>query len=334
MKREPIFLREPIVFDKQGSCPFDVPYGYIYKYTNKINGHYYIGKHTFDKPEIDKTYWGSGTEHLQNAYDKYGKENFDREILLWLGDGTDEELHNQLNIFEIEFIDAFHAYENPVHYNETPGGDGVSSDALKKLWESHPERREYYSKLYSGKGNPMFGNGHKVSGSKNGRYKKEVSSSTREKISISLKNSWTKEKRDKQSKLASTRTGEKNSNYGNKWSDEKKKEQSKIVSEKMSNPEVRKRLSEFASTRTGEKNPNYGNKWSDEKRKNCKSSKPVVQLSKENEFIEEFYSISYASEIVGVSGTCIRDCCSGNQKTAGGFKWMYKYEYEEMKQCQ
>lgn len=149
VKREPITgIRQPIVFDKQNECPYEKPFGYIYMITNNVNGHMYIGKHKFNKPYLDKSYWGSGTVHLQNAYNKYGKDNFTRSILQWIETNNDD-----LNEAEIKWIDVFDTYSNPKHYNKTHGGDGNVMSG-----ESHPLYKKGY--LIAGENNPFWGKKH------------------------------------------------------------------------------------------------------------------------------------------------------------------------------
>jgi hypothetical protein len=58
------------------SAEADLSVGYVYKWTNLVNGMMYIGSHNGSDPY----YVGSGTYFLR-AYKKYGKENFQREFL-------------------------------------------------------------------------------------------------------------------------------------------------------------------------------------------------------------------------------------------------------------
>ncbi len=92
--------------------------GYIYKITNKINGKIYVGKHIYDKPEIDESYWCSGS-YIGRSIKKYGKENFTREIICTC-DTLDE-----LNEKEKYWISTLNALDNKVGYNLTRGGDGT-----------------------------------------------------------------------------------------------------------------------------------------------------------------------------------------------------------------
>lgn len=53
--------------------------------------------------------------------------------------------------------------------------------------------------------------------------------------------------------------------------------------------------------------------------------KPVVQLTLENEIIDEYPSINEASRSVfGTEKTHIGDCCKGTRTMCGGYKWRFK----------
>lgn len=109
-KREPIFLREPIVFDKCEECNIDNPYGYVYITTCLINNMRYIGQHYFPHNYIDLSYYGSGNL-IKRAIKKYGKENFVVEVLKWC------ESLEELIQSELDYILSFHAVESSNFYN-------------------------------------------------------------------------------------------------------------------------------------------------------------------------------------------------------------------------
>lgn len=86
----------------------------IYKITNKISGKIYIGKHQTIEPNDD--YYGSGIL-IKNALNKYGKENFEKEVLFIFD--TEEEM----NLKEKELItEEFVLREDT--YNLGVGGEG------------------------------------------------------------------------------------------------------------------------------------------------------------------------------------------------------------------
>lgn len=88
-------------------------YYLIYKTTNQLNGKYYVGAHR-TKNKND-SYLGSGVA-LKRAIEKYGRENFKREIL--------EECESEDIMFkrESEIVNAI--LEDTDSYNMTRGGKG------------------------------------------------------------------------------------------------------------------------------------------------------------------------------------------------------------------
>lgn len=99
----------------------------IYQYINKINGHMYIGL-TNNSQRRYSEHWSSANnpndkdynQAVHSALRKYGKENFEFNILEDNIPNDDKELLKQREIY---WIDKFNTYKNREHYNETPGGD-------------------------------------------------------------------------------------------------------------------------------------------------------------------------------------------------------------------
>ena len=136
-------------------------FGYIYKVTNLINNKIYIGQHFRSDgslTELDPKYWGSGIK-INNAFLKYGYNNFSREIICWC-DSLEE-----LNEKEKFYISEFDTLNDNIGYNIAKGGNagnlicGYSeeeklehyakiSDGNKKAWKN-PEIRAKYIKSFS-----------------------------------------------------------------------------------------------------------------------------------------------------------------------------------------
>jgi hypothetical protein len=83
----------------------------IYKITNLINGKFYIGKH--QTKDLSDNYFGSG-RLLKRAIEKYGKENFKKEILEIFD--REEKMNLAEKILVVPDIE--------VSYNLCPGGHG------------------------------------------------------------------------------------------------------------------------------------------------------------------------------------------------------------------
>jgi len=82
----------------------------VYKITNNINGKYYIGKH--QTKDLDDEYMGSG-KLLKHAINKYGIENFNKEIL-----------HVFDNVEEMNAREAELVIVSEGTYNLCEGGQG------------------------------------------------------------------------------------------------------------------------------------------------------------------------------------------------------------------
>ena len=136
----------------------------IYKTTCIVNQKYYIGCHATDN--IDDGYLGSGTL-LKRAIKKYGKENFTREILLYLSNSTD--MFNKEKTLVNESI-----VNDKTSYNLVIGGSGGFKIQNVSEWKN---------KLKIARANSSY----KFPGV-------SPSAETREKISKSLKGrpSWNK----------------------------------------------------------------------------------------------------------------------------------------------
>lgn len=156
---------------------------YIYKITNLINGKTYIGQHKYK--DLNDNYMGSG-KVLWRAYEKYGIENFKKDILVF---GIVRK--DFINILEKEYI-KFYRNIGQAEYNIANGGEG--GDLLKYASEEKKdERRKKISEGTKGRSSPNKGKHlsdetkKKLSETQKGKHSQPKSEEWKRKISESCK---------------------------------------------------------------------------------------------------------------------------------------------------
>lgn len=102
----------------------------LYKTTNKINGHIYIGVHSTHNE--NDGYLGSGLD-LKEAITRYGRDNFFKEII-GRYPNREDLLYAERNIVNKDFV------ERPDTYNRVLGG-GTNTPTAKHTLDF---RRKYY----------------------------------------------------------------------------------------------------------------------------------------------------------------------------------------------
>lgn len=95
--------------------------------------------------------------------------------------------------------------------------------------------------------------------------------------------------------------------------------------------ETRLKMSKNRPSYIGKNNPNYGKKCSEYSKEMTrkKNSKPIVQLTKDGEYIRKWNSASEAGRNLDIRQSAISKVCNGDKycHTAGGYKWVYEGEY-------
>lgn len=119
--------------------------GYIYVIENIVNGKKYIGQTCNYKKRHKEHFYSLENNkhinsHLQSAYNKYGKDNFNSYIL---SEVSVEDVFEE----EKKWISYYNTFKGD-GYNLTIGGEGTGSG------ENHPL---YGSNINKGSNNPMFG---------------------------------------------------------------------------------------------------------------------------------------------------------------------------------
>lgn len=291
----------------------------IYKIKNKITGDIYIGQSKNVSARLlthlqllrnDHHLYRNGERSLlQKSWNKYKENNFSFEIVTLC---TTDEL-NDKEIYYINFFKCNYIIHKK-GFNMTDGGQGTSTAFSKSTKGYIPIYKE--------------------------DIQKRIPPNELEKF---LAQGWQKGiKPSIIKKSADTRTGKytgiNSPNYGKRWKLSKPRK-----------PQPREAIERARQKRLGQKNT-WAKPLSTEHKQKISAAlkgrkmpkdaveksrvskyKPIIQLTKQNEFVAEYRSGIEAEEKTGIGRTHIASCCNRNRKTAGGYKWMFKENYDEFK---
>lgn len=110
----------------------------IYLYKNKINGNMYIGQAVDFKSRHTEHRCGKGirdNSRIDLAFQKYGEENFEIEILESAPNMDDEEARDYLNALEEYYIWKYNTFKDSNHYNLQAGGHNFGIKENNSLWK-------------------------------------------------------------------------------------------------------------------------------------------------------------------------------------------------------
>lgn len=124
----------------------------IYKLINKTNGKFYVGQtcRTLDE-RWNRGHGYATCFYLDRAIQKYGKDNFDYEVLEYLNDGVSQKTIDEIEAF---WILDLKSNDPNIGYNLmfVSGNGRHSEETKKKMSDNHAD--------ISGGNNPMFGKFH------------------------------------------------------------------------------------------------------------------------------------------------------------------------------
>jgi hypothetical protein len=162
---------------------------YIYKIINKLNNKIYVGRHRTEKREpLQDNYYGSG-RYIRFAIEKYGKENFEKNILERC------ESCEQALLREIYWIETLKATDPDIGYNLTASSCGFDSSSarksvevkIRKLRENSEYRERYCENMRRAQNRPEV-QGRRLETSRQSRMQR--TDEDRERLSEKLKTYW------------------------------------------------------------------------------------------------------------------------------------------------
>ena len=290
----------------------------VYIHINKINNKVYVGIAQHIKSRWGHCGNGYKTKNQDGQYDqpifaraldKYKDWDNDWEHKI-LFDGLTHEEAKQKEVELISFYksNACKWRDEAMGYNMTDGGEGTTGRQFSKetLEKMSCKKKEYMS---NPEVNPMYGKHH--------------SEETKNKISETLKDIFSNpENHPMYGKSHSENSREKmKESSKRRWTDDARLVVSEYKNQYFSDPdnqekaeETRRKMREASRKR-----------W-------LATSKKVVQLTMGDIYVAEYTSAPEASRQTNINQNSIYGCCKRRIKSAGGFKWMYKEDYDKLTQ--
>lgn len=183
----------------------------IYKITNRVNGKYYIGKH--QTKDLNDEYMGSG-KYLKRAINKYGIENFSKEILhIFKTESEMNAKEKELVVISEETYNLLEGGQGGFSYINSKGLNVINGylggKSFKKKLEDPSFFKDWYEKNEKSKRNPevrkKMSEGLRLA-HKEGRL-----------TSYQINTPEAKQVRLEKYKVIKHQQGERNSQYGTCW---------------------------------------------------------------------------------------------------------------------
>lgn len=112
----------------------DLSQGYVYLWTNQLDGMMYLGSHNGKNPK----YIGSGTR-FRRAFKKYGRENFKREIL-YVGPSFAQVEDEMLKVLDV--AGSLNFYNSINAYSSAPGQSNAEANAARSRAQTGKRQSE------------------------------------------------------------------------------------------------------------------------------------------------------------------------------------------------
>lgn len=237
------------------------------------------------------------TTNLINGMRYIGQKKFNKDWKHYLGSG--KYFRNAIKKYGCE---NFKRYIVDIAYSE----DELNQKEQQWIKNYNAvESKDFYNIGDGGNGNPLSG----LSEEKMKERNKKISESSKGK----------KMSEESKRKMSGSKKGIP------KTEEFKQKLKNRIITEETKAKMSKTRKEKYSI----EKHHMNGKKLSEETKQ--KMSIPIVQLSKDGcFFIAEYIGITEAHKQTNINLGHINSVCRGKRKTAGGFHWMYKTDYEQL----